>query len=242
MRRRAKTEEAKEFDRELADLPEPLRRREYMMRIEAVIFAAARPVTRETLVAVVGSDCHLDSVIEDIRGELRSRPYELVEVAGGYQYRTRRALAEVIRAAGVVAAPPLELSPLEQLVLTTIAYFQPVTRLQVADVLGKPVGRDTVAALRSVGLIATGPRSPQPGAPYTYVTTPAFLELAGLPSLRDLPDLYRLEEAGLLGKAPLPDELRNALGIIDDPEAENAAGSEGEGEFSPFVEETTAAR
>jgi chromosome segregation and condensation protein ScpB len=41
-----------------------------------------------------------------------------------------------------------------------------------------------------------GPRSPQPGAPYTYVTTPAFLELNGLPSLRDLPDIDRLEAAG----------------------------------------------
>ena len=38
------------------------------------------------------------------------------------------------------------------------------------------------------------------------------------PSLRDLPDLDRLEEAGLLGKAPLPDELRSALGLTDDPE------------------------
>jgi Segregation and condensation complex subunit ScpB len=63
-----------------------------------------------------------------------------------------------------------------------------------------------IAALRGAELIATGPRSPQPGAPHTYVTTPAFLTLWGLASLRDLPDLDRLEEAGLLGKAPLPEE------------------------------------
>jgi segregation and condensation protein B len=42
--------------------------------------------------------------------------------------------------------------------------------------------------------------------------------LLGLASLRDLPDLDRLEEAGLLGKAPLPEELRGALGIRDDDE------------------------
>jgi hypothetical protein len=40
-----------QFDRELLDLPAPLRRREYMMRVEAVIFAASQPVTRETLAA-----------------------------------------------------------------------------------------------------------------------------------------------------------------------------------------------
>ena len=75
-----------------------------------------------------------------------------------------------------------------------------------------------IAALRGVELIATGPRSPQPGAPHTYVTTPAFLVLWGLASLRELPHLARLEEAGLLGKAPLPEELRGALGIRDDDE------------------------
>jgi hypothetical protein len=57
-----------------------------------------------------------------------------------------------------------------------------------------------------------------PGAPHTYVTTPAFLVLWGLPSLRDLPELDRLKDAGLLGKAPLPEELRGALGIRGDEE------------------------
>jgi segregation and condensation protein B len=217
------------FDRELADLPEPMRRREFMMRVEAVIFASSRPVSRETLAALVAPNCHLEQLINDIRDELHTRPYELVEAAGGYQYRTRRALAEVIRASGTVAPPTVQLSPVEQLVLTAIAYFQPVTRMAVADLLGKPVSRDAIAALRSFGLIATGPRSPQPGAPYTYVTTPTFLELNGLVSLRELPDLDRLEDAGLLGKAPLPQELRSAFGIIDDDE--EVAETETEEEF-----------
>ena len=62
------------------------------------------------------------------------------------------------------------------------------------------------------------------------MTTPAFLELGGLPSLRDLPDLDRLEAAGLLGKAPLPDELRSAFGIIDDAEQEEVAETKTEDE------------
>jgi segregation and condensation protein B len=99
-----------------------------------------------------------------------------------------------------------------------VAYFQPVTRMGVADILGKPVSRDAITALRGAGLVAAVPRSPQPGAPYTYVTTPAFLELGGLPSLCDLPDLDRLEAAGLLGTAPLPEELRSALGLTSEEE------------------------
>jgi segregation and condensation protein B len=226
------------FDRELADLPAPLRRREYMMRVEAVIFAASQPVTRETLAAVIGSDCNLDLLIADIRDELRSRPYELVDVAGGFQHRTRRVYGEVIRASGAVAAKGVDLTALEKLVLTAVAYFQPVTRAGVADILCRNISRDVIAALRGAELIATGPRSPQPGAPHTYVTTPAFLTLWGLASLRDLPDLARLEDAGLLGKAPLPEELRGALGISDDDDDDDGAeidadeGGEGDEEYA----------
>jgi chromosome segregation and condensation protein ScpB len=219
------------FDRELSDLPAPLRWREFMMRVEAVIFAASQPVSRETLAALVGSDCNLDLLIADIRDELKSRPYELVDVAGGYQHRTRRAYGEVIRASGTVAGKGVGLTALEKLALTAVAYFQPVTRAGVADILCRAISRDVIAALRGADLIATGPRSPQPGAPHTYVTTPVFLALWGLASLRDLPDLDRLEEAGLLGKAPLPEDLRGALGLTGDDEdgAEIDADEDGEG-------------
>ena len=47
-------------------------------------------------------------------------------------------------------------------------------------------------------MIAAGPRSPTPGAPFTYVTTRGFLAHFGLDTLRDLPDLEALEDAGLL--------------------------------------------
>jgi segregation and condensation protein B len=220
------------FDRELSDLPAPLRWREYMMRVEAVIFAASQPVSRETLAAVIGSDCNLDLLIAHIRDELKSRPYELIEVAGGFAHRTRRGYGEVIRASGAVASKPVDLTKLEQLVLTAVAYFQPVTRAGLRDILSRNISRDVIAALRSAGLLATGPRSPQPGAPHTYVTTPAFLALLGLASLRDLPDLDRLEEAGLLGKAPLPEELRDALGLTGDND-DGAIDADDDGEADP---------
>ena len=212
---RTSSKKPKIFDRELTDLPEPLRRREFMMRIEAVLFASPHPVSRETLSSLIGGDSHLDQLIADIREELRARPYELVAVAGGFAYRTRPAYADVILASGVVAATTENLSPLEGLVVTVVGYFQPITRAAICDILGKPVSRDILSVLRRAGLIAAGPRSPQPGAPMTYVTTKAFLDRFGLDSLRDLPDFDRLEDAGLLGTVPLPDELRSALGITD---------------------------
>ena len=60
------------------------------------------------------------------------------------------------------------------------------------------VTRDLIASLREEGLIAAGPRSPKLGAPYAYVTTEKFLFEFGFESLRDLPDLEALKDAGLL--------------------------------------------
>jgi hypothetical protein len=75
--------------------PRPLRPAEgdalarMMMRAEAAIFASARPVARETLAGLVGDACRLDALIADINEELKARPYEIVFVAGGFQFRTR---------------------------------------------------------------------------------------------------------------------------------------------------------
>jgi segregation and condensation protein B len=187
------------LDRELQDLPPDLRWREWMLRVEAVIFASAEPVTRETLARVVGKDCSIDLLIDDLHDELRSRPYELVSVAGGWQHRSRSAYADAIRAAQVpTRGGAAALSEFEAMVLMAIAYSQPVTRSELSKMFGREVSRDVMASLRSAGFIASGPRSPTPGAPYTYVTTSHFLSAFGLETLRDLPDIEALDDAGLL--------------------------------------------
>ncbi|KAB1109314.1 SMC-Scp complex subunit ScpB [Neorhizobium galegae] len=192
-----------EFDAELADLPAELRWREWMSRVEALIFASSEPATRETLAGLVGRDCSIDLLIDDIRDELRDRPYELVSVAGGWQHRTRPRFADAIRS--VTGSGPQEraLSQSDLLVLAIVAYHQPITRGEISKIIGKEVSRDTIAHLRSQELVASGPRSPQPGAPYTLVTTKTFLSKFGLQSLRDLPDMEALEDAGLLSKEKL---------------------------------------
>jgi segregation and condensation protein B len=201
--RRKETDQPALLDTELEHLPPELRWREWMGRVEAVIFAASTPVTRETLARVVGRGCNIDLVIDDIRAELAGRPYELVSVAGGWQHRTKKAFADVIRAATGQGDATRSLSQSEALVLICIAFFQPITRGELSSVFGKEVSRDLIGTLRSQDLIASGPRSPQPGAPYTYVTTKAFLSHFGLDTLRDLPDFEALEDAGLLSKDKL---------------------------------------
>ncbi|EXL02206.1 SMC-Scp complex subunit ScpB [Aquamicrobium defluvii] len=190
------------FDRELVDLPPELRWREWMLRVEAVIFASAEPVGREALARIVGKSCSIDLLIDDLKEELRSRPYELVAVAGGWQHRTRPAYAGAIRSAAAAGARDraADLSQSEVLVLMCIAYFQPITRAELSSFFGKEISRDLIGHLRGAGLIASGPRSPTPGAPYTYVTTKEFLSAFGLDTLRDLPDIEALEDAGLLSR------------------------------------------
>jgi len=213
MKRGTKAEDQVLFDRELADLPPDLRWREWMLRVEAVLFASAEPVGRETLARVVGRDCSIDLLIDDLQEELRGRPYELVAVAGGWQHRSRAAYAPVIRASAVpTRGPSTALSDFEAMVLMAIAYFQPITRGDLSKIFGKEVSRDTIAALRGAGFLASGPRSPTPGAPYTYVTTKPFLSAFGLQTLRDLPDIEALEDAGLLNRqAAQADGLSNEL-------------------------------
>ena len=201
MAKRARSSEG--LDTELADLPPEIRWREWMGRVEAVIFAAPEPVGRETLARVVGRDCSIDLLIDDIRDELRGRPYELVAVAGGWQHRTKKSFADAIRAATGLGDRVRPLSQSEALILLGIAYFQPITRGELGQVFGKEISRDVIGHLRGLGLIAAGPRSPTPGAPYTYVTTNGFLSQFGFATLRDLPNIEMLEDAGLLSKDKL---------------------------------------
>jgi len=195
------------FDRELDHLPPEARWREWMNRVEATIFAASEPVGRETLARIVGKTCSIDILIDDIREELRGRPYDVVSVAGGWKHLTRSAYADAIRSAFGTAAGgnglAKDLTQSEVLVLMCIAYFQPITRGELSSFFGKEVSRDLIGHLRVAKLIASGPRSPTPGAPYTYVTTKEFLLEFGLDTLRDLPDFEALEDAGLLSKEKL---------------------------------------
>jgi len=202
---------AARLDRDLYDLPEGMRWREWMMRAEAAIFASARPVSRDTLAGLVGDACRLDALIADINEELKARPYEIVFVAGGWQFRMRPRHAETLRAlAGAKEAGPPSFTRLEMLALSAIAYQQPVARAQLSRLAGHDISRDILGRLKSLGVIAPGPRAPMPGAPIAWVTTARFLEVFALGSLRDLPDLDALDAAGAGGRE-IDDEIEGAL-------------------------------
>jgi segregation and condensation protein B len=192
-----------DFDRELADLPPELRWREWKARVEAVLFAAAKPVTRDVLARVVGRDCALELLLDDLMEDLRGRPIQLVRAGESFALHTRPAFGPAVRVAFDIPADAKVLTKLEAGVLMAIALFQPVTRSELAETFGKEISRDLIAALREEGLIAAGPRSPKLGAPYAYVTTEKFLFAFGFETLRDLPNIEALNDAGLLSHGAL---------------------------------------
>lgn len=119
--------------------------------------------------------------------------------------RTRPAFADAIRAVGGGRHAARALSTQEGMVLAAIAHLQPVPRAELSRTLGSEVSRDLLARLRAIGLIASGPRSPSPGAPPAMVTTKGFLEQFGLDSLADLPEVEGVDRPAddtLDGKIP----------------------------------------
>ena len=81
--------------------------------------------------------------------------------------------------------------------LAAIAFRQPISRDGLKEVFGKDISRDLIGRLSERGLIATGPREPRRGAPYTFVTTEKVLVTFGMESLRDLPDTEASTDAGV---------------------------------------------
>lgn len=185
------------LDVELSDLPEDLRWREWMNRIEAVLFASSAPINRETLSRVVGQGANIDLLIEDIQADLKGKPYEIVAVGGGWMFRSRAQYAAAIRTSADLGEQRHAFSEEEIAVLCAVAYHQPIDRAGLKDIFGKEINRDLLARLRYKKLITNGPKSPRPGAPHTFVTTPEFLAMFDLQSLRDLPELDSLPKGVL---------------------------------------------
>ena len=192
---RKRAEDVEMLDRELDDLPAELRWREWMNRVEAVLFASSTPVARATLLRVVGQGVSVDLLVQDIQADLTGKPYEIVPVGpGGWMFRTRARYAQAIRTAVDVGDLHHDLSEVEMAVLCAVAYHQPIDRAGLAAIFGKGVTRDLLGRLRQMGLIGNGPKSPRPGAPHTFVTTDAFLAAFDLQSLRDLPEMDAVVE------------------------------------------------
>jgi len=165
-------------------------------RLEAVIFAAAQPLSVARLAAVLGAE--LDAVKAALTGleqRWRERPgaIDLVAIAGGYRFMTRAAFADDL--AGLARKGKTErLSPAALETLAVVAYRQPIGRADVEAVRGVQCG-PLLRVLLDRDLIRVTGRSPEPGHPLLYGTTRRFLDHFGLKSLKALPEIQDLLDA-----------------------------------------------
>ena len=151
---------------------------------EALVFASADPVGPRALAQLLPEDADPDAVIAALKARYAGRGVELVEVAGGVQFRTAPDLAPRLKR---VVEVPRRLPRAAMETLAIVAYHQPLTRAEIEEMRGASLSQTTLEQLLEAGLIAPKGRRETPGHPTLWGTTPAFLAQFGLRDLRELP-------------------------------------------------------
>jgi segregation and condensation protein B len=165
--------------------------------VEALIFASPEPVTLKTLYKLLDSEPRedVDAALASVRADYeRPGGLQLVEIAGGYQIVTRPELHEWVRKLfHERTTSKLSVQALET--LAVIAYKQPVTAAEIAEIRGVTSSGGVLATLIDRKLIKTVGRKPVVGRPFMYATTREFLERFGLKDLSDLPKVEEMADA-----------------------------------------------
>tara|TARA_B110000914_G_scaffold214304_1_gene217040 strand:- start:142 stop:834 length:693 start_codon:yes stop_codon:yes gene_type:complete len=176
-------------------------REEVKAIIENILLAADQPVSDsqfKNLLADKVEKIALNSILEELMEEYKSRNLQIIQVAEGYQLCTRNDYSDWVRKflkfdkTTKLSQPSLD-------TLAIIAYKQPLTRLEVEEIRGVD-SSGVVKTLLEKKVIAPGGRKKVPGRPIMYRTTRKFLEYFGLRDLSDLPTLEDFKENELEGE------------------------------------------
>ena len=181
--------------------------------IEALLFASQSPLAIDELQSRLPHGIVIDvlKIIRSLQAHYEGRGIEVIEINKKWLIRTAPDLSDYM-VRDVVEHKKLSKSALETLGI--IAYHQPVTRPEIENIRGVALSKGTLDHLMQIGWIRLGTRRETPGRPVTFVTTDNFLEHFGLKSIKDLPGIKELKDAGFLdsgGRALSDDELRILL-------------------------------
>jgi segregation and condensation protein B len=211
-------------------------REEQKRIVEALVLAAGEPLAAARIAQAVPylTPARARELALELRAdyEREGRGFELVEVAGGFQLRTRPELAEFVQR--LEEERPARLSRAALETLAVVGYRQPVTRAEVEQVRGVDCG-PVLRNLLERHLVRIAGHRDVPGRPMLYGTTRRFLEVFGLASLEDLPSLRDLDE---LVRAAQDAGGDAALAPASEPSLPPAAGEEDE---APEEDEESAA-
>jgi segregation and condensation protein B len=163
---------------------------EAMANMEAVLFLSREPLSGRRLVqlAELPEGTRVRSLIRELNDQYdqRQSAFRVIEVAGGFQLRTRPEFASwLVRIQEVPVTVRLSNPAMETLAI--IAYRQPIHRAEIEKLRGVQCG-ELIRQLLDRDLVKIVGRSEELGRPFFYGTTKNFLQVFGLGSLNDLPD------------------------------------------------------
>ena len=188
--------------------------------LEALLFVADEPLTPRRLAEALECDeGKVLSALQELRDEYvrYNRGMQLREVGGGWRMHTHPAYAAQIERL-LLSSRRARLTRAAVETLAIIAYMQPITRGQVANLRGVQ-SENMVKALEEMGLVAEAGKERAPGGPALYVTTEKFLERFGLNSLDDLPPLEDFQP-----DAETVDRIARSLSGQTEPDADVVHG------------------
>jgi segregation and condensation protein B len=179
---------------------------------------AVRTRIREVLVQLV-----TDYASED-------RGMEIRQVAGGFRMATKPEHHDVVRAFAKSLKPPIRLSLAALETLAVIAYKQPITGPEIADIRGVE-SASVLGTLLDRKLITTAGRKQVIGRPMQYKTSKDFLLRFGLNDVNELPSMEEFSQLGAIEIAP--PEQQETLFEPNPPTAPQAETTGGP--FQPLV-------
>ncbi len=178
---------------------------QHLRLLEALVFAGTQALDEKELADRLPNDADVKRLIADLTEMYAGRGVNLMQVAGGWAFRTAPDLSEKLKIERPVNR---KLSRAAVETLAIIAYHQPVTRAEIEQVRGVGLSKGTLDLLFEQNWIKPMGRRRAPGKPVTWGTSDFFLEHFGLPSLDDLPGQEELKAAGLLDPRSQPPIFR----------------------------------
>lgn len=185
---------------ELSSAKEPSDTSKLSVMLEALIFAAEKPLSPKQLRSHIQEQTGRGFTLKAIKDELvelvatyQDRGIQLVMVAGGYRFQTNTEVKPLIQS--IQKEKTSKISPAMMETLAVIAYKQPITRAEIEEIRGVAVSSYIIKTLTERTWVKTDGYKEVPGRPAFYVTTPEFLAYFGLNSLTQLPELMPMNQA-----------------------------------------------
>jgi len=172
--------------------------------IEAVIFAAAEPLDKDTIESKISKRANVEKSLKKLQAEYSDRGINLVCISNKWSFRTSPNLASIMTQEKTVEK---KLSRAAVETLAIIVYHQPVTRAEIEEIRGVAFGTNTLEILMELNWVKPGGRKDVLGKPILYVTTDDFLSHFNLQKLSDLPTVDELGAAGLIDSTSVDDAI-----------------------------------